>query len=75
MKKISMWLGVALIGALLGVACGSKAPATTESTMPSNTGGDDTTDNGMVGGDAYGYGGDMYGGDYYGYDEGGEGDW
>ena len=42
MKKISMWLGVALVGALLGVACGgSKAPAAGESTMPSNTGGEE----------------------------------
>jgi hypothetical protein len=70
MKKISMWLGVALVAALLGVACGKKTPAAEESTLPSNTGGDDTTVTDDGTGDEYG--GGMYGGGEYGYDDGGE---
>lgn len=69
MKKISMWLGVALVAALLGVACGKKAPAA-EETLPSNTGGEDTTATDDGTGDEFG--GGMYGGGEYGYDDGGE---
>jgi hypothetical protein len=51
MKRISMWIAVAAVAALLGVACGSKESAADESTRSPNAGGD---------------GGAMYGGDVYG---------